>query len=92
MRFWVAWGKIMKENEIDGNMQLPRLNGDKAIVSLSYSRSLEAPVNAGIALKAPWNLLGCDRQGYRFQTTRTVEGGEHSGFVKKLSTLPGTRT
>ena len=71
----VAWGRFMQGNEIDGSMQLLRLNRDKAIVLLSYSRSREASGNAVIALKAAWTLFRCDWQGYRSLTTRPVEGG-----------------
>jgi hypothetical protein len=48
---------------------------DKTYSLHSYARPPEASVNAVIALKAPWNLLMHDREGYGYQTTWPVEGG-----------------
>jgi hypothetical protein len=48
---------------------------DKTYSLHSYARLLEASTNAVIALKAPWNLLMWDQEGYGYQATRPVEGG-----------------
>jgi hypothetical protein len=52
-----------------------KATGDKTYSLLSYSRLLEASVNALSALKAPWNLLMWDQEGYGYQTTWLVEEG-----------------
>ena len=48
---------------------------DKTYSLHSYARPQEASVNAGNTLKAAWNLLKRDREGYRDLITRLVEGG-----------------
>ena len=51
-----------------------KANRDKAYSLLSYSRPLEASINAVTALKAPWILPMYDQEGYGYQEIRLVEG------------------
>jgi hypothetical protein len=75
MRVGAAWAKFMKENWSRQSHAPAKATGDKTGSLLSYARPLEASTNAFIALKAAWNLLLWDWEGYGYQTTRPVEGG-----------------
>jgi hypothetical protein len=75
MRLWADWGRFMKENWGSPPHTSAQAAGDKEIAQVSYARPLEITVNAVTALKAAWNLLLWDWEGYGYQSTRPVEGG-----------------
>ena len=64
------WGNWSRQPHAPGEAA-----GDKTYSLLSYARPLLASTDIGTALKAPWNLRACDREGYGYTEIRLFEGG-----------------